>query len=103
MVTHLSDVLSLVKRLNTQLTPPVVSAEELQQEEENLQDIRELLRSVSSLVTTIGAKLGRSGEDLTEGLIHLHLKLSDMMWHIDQIDELLIKVINPHGPDDDDR
>ncbi len=45
----------------------------------------------------IGSPLNGFRSDITENMIYLHLKLSDSIWHIEQVHNLVKKTINPKG------
>lgn len=68
---------------------PFISQNEFEEEYENLSDLVQLPEQISELVHDIKELDIENIDPLVEKLIHLHLKLSDCIWHIDQVHELV--------------
>lgn len=91
MIAELKSVLSLLQEINSQCKSAVITQEEFEEETENLKDFKGLLNNLKKLVDSIEDSNKNKDEidSTVEQLIHLHLKLSDSIWHIEQIHELV--------------
>lgn len=88
----LRSILQLLEALNSRLKTPIISQSEFTEEYRNLDEFSELPRQIEALVGKLNQINTDDIETIIENLIHLHLKLSDCAWHIDQIHELVKRV-----------
>ncbi|MBH8605919.1 hypothetical protein [Thermoactinomyces sp. CICC 10522] len=89
MVDSLRSILELLEELNARCKTPIISRNEFKEEYENLNDFTQLQPQISELIHDIKELDVKNIDLIVEKLIHLHLKLSDCIWHIDQIHELV--------------
>jgi hypothetical protein len=85
-------ILQLLQDLNSRVKTPIISESEFTEEYENLDEFSELPRQIEVLVGKLKCVNSDDIDTIVENLIHLHLKLSDCIWHLDQIHELVKRV-----------
>jgi hypothetical protein len=97
MLDTLRRILSLIEDINSRASISAITQKEIDEEKANIEEFAEVLNSTSQLVDDIRMKLETSGSDVSDSMVYLQLKLSDIIWHIEQVHNLLKKTINPDG------
>lgn len=86
--------LSTISLINDSLNKPIITKEEFEEEEENIKKFAELTTNLISLLDCLKEKKTLNNVDLmNEKLVYLHLYYCDIIWHVDQIHELMTKII----------
>ena len=77
--------LEVFKKINNICKFEIVHLNEFLEQEENLKDFSNLLKEYEQILTNL-EKMNPSDEDtIIEEMIYLHLKLSDSIWHLNQV------------------
>lgn len=71
----------------------LLNEKEIIEEYENAKDFEEVLEKFYELITNFRNINTLEEKEITENLIHLHLVYSDLIWHHEQVHELIKKVI----------
>lgn len=90
--------LNILKKINKHSEKEEISEKEFSEEEENIKDFIKLKKDFDILLKELEAQ--ETFEDKTwrgDRLVDLHLKLSYAAWHIEQIHELVDKLVNIYG------
>ena len=82
-------VVEVLEDLNSKCKTPIISQDEFSEEYQNLEDFIEIPKQIEELVEKLKRTNEENIDSTVETLIYLHLKLSDCIWHIDQLHELV--------------
>jgi hypothetical protein len=94
--------LTILEKYNSHAIRSVISAEEFQEEKENIEDFVKLKKEFSELLTSIENKNNFDDKQwVADCLVYLHLKLSYSVWHIEQIHDLVDKLMKVYGEEVD--
>lgn len=69
--------------------------EELSEQDENIHDFNSLLQSVDKQISIL-EKVKHDNNATIEGLLLLRSKVLDFIWHYEQLDDLLLKLIRTY-------
>lgn len=96
MVDELRKVLELMKEANERCGNTIVSSDEFKEEEENLRDFSGIPAEITSLLIEMQSIPVADVDAFMSNMHRLHLKLSDSKWHIEQVHELVKKVLTSY-------
>jgi hypothetical protein len=86
--------LHALKMINQSLDDSLITSKELQEEEKNIKDFIKLKEDMRILLEKIQVKENLKNRIwVNERLIDLHLRFCDIIWHVDQLHELIDKII----------
>jgi len=90
MLSQLNETLQIINSLNkTDIMEEKINQNTLKEQQQNLQDLKVLLEKYSEIIKTIKNKDKIDKNDLTYFIAHVHAALIDLVWHIEEIDDLL--------------
>jgi hypothetical protein len=96
----LKRILYISKKMNDILPESVIIEKDLEEENENIEDYVELLKRIDLLVTTMEhTDLANNKAQATEQFVELSLSYSNVLWHVQQIDVLLKKIMGALPPE----
>jgi hypothetical protein len=87
MKNSLESILDLLIKINDQCKREVISKDVFDEEKQNIKDFEKVLSETPKLIESISNS--NDTNEIVEKLIYLHLNLSDSIWHIEQIHELV--------------
>ncbi|MED1793616.1 hypothetical protein P4V54_13105 [Brevibacillus nitrificans] len=89
MQNELKSIVELLQRLNNGCNQKVIGDDEVIEILEELQDFSSIPDEIAKILKGVKDTEIENVDEIVENLIHLHLKLSDSIWHIEQIHELV--------------
>jgi phage-related minor tail protein len=90
MLTQLSETLELINHFNkSDFVKKKIDQEALKEQQHNLSDLKKLLENYSKNIKMLGDKEKIERSDLTVFIVEVHASLMNLIWHIDEIDDLL--------------
>lgn len=92
MKRELLGTIDILSRINDFCSSRVISQVEIKEQKENLEDFDVMLDELLATLETLEDYRSLSVDDIVETLLQLHLKLSDYIWHVDQVHELVKKM-----------
>lgn len=93
MHEELSKTLDIILNLNNACAKKIITQEEINEQKDNLEDYKIIFFEIENILSKIERDNLDSVDDTVEALVQLHLKYSDYIWHIDQMHELVKKMI----------
>ncbi|MBA4502911.1 hypothetical protein [Marinobacterium marinum] len=93
MHEELSKTLNIILNLNDVCGKKIITQEEINEQKANLEDYQRMFFELDNILSRIERDELDSVDDTVEALVQLHLKYSDYIWHIDQIHELVKKMV----------
>lgn len=85
--------LNMLINLNKTIEKKFLSLQEQKREEKNLHDLEELFKTSQSLIDKLQNSKNKTRDELAEELVMLHLQFSNLIWHCEQIHELIRKAL----------
>ncbi len=93
MCKELESILFLLQNINNQMTKPIFTDKEIKEELENAADAKKLTLDINLLLRELTKTDKKETNLMIKNLILLHLKLSDSIWHIEQVHEMVKNLI----------
>lgn len=94
MLSQLNATLAAIKKLNeSKFVKKKLAEKEIEEQSKNLRDLEKLLTKYSETINELKNKKEIDINTIEYFFAHVHATLIDLIWHIDQIDELLIDLI----------
>jgi hypothetical protein len=87
----------ILRSLNDSCKSKIFNDEELSELDSNVEDFQKLLFELEKLLSVFEDTKNQSVDHQVENLIHLHLKYSDVIWHYDQVHEMIKKMAGNYG------
>jgi hypothetical protein len=98
MCKELESIMFLLQSINNQITKPIFTDKEIKEELDNAVDAKKLTLDINLLLRELAKTDIRETDSMIKNLILLHLKLSDSIWHIEQVHEM-VKTLIAKYPD----
>ncbi|AWB45584.1 hypothetical protein DCC85_16195 [Paenibacillus sp. CAA11] len=92
MQNELFRTYNILSSINDSCRVKVITQEELNEQHTNLKDFQVMITELRNTLSKLENSDSLSVDETVETLLQLHLKLSDYIWHIDQIHELVKKM-----------
>lgn len=89
-------LIELIKKLHVDNKMCIISDAVFKEEKENIQDFIEVEKRLNSVIYEL--KLTGHVEEIMSALIYIHLEILNYVWHIEQINELVKKIITYYDP-----
>ena len=86
------EILRIIKILNEK--KQAIESAEISEQESNIEDYEKLLKDIHKRIYKI-EKI-KSNNELIEEILLLRIKLLDIIWHYEQLDEMLLKLIQKY-------
>lgn len=94
---ELLNTLEVLKKINANRNSKIYKDNEIKEEEENIQDMKELYIRLSKVLEGFNEVLEYGNDDIImQQLIELHLVYSDFVWQYDQMHEMIKKIIKSY-------
>lgn len=88
--------LQILRNLNVRVGSKAISENEFLEEEENIARFIQVKKEFLELLKQMEKESDADHKTINEQLIHLHLKFSKTIWHLEQMQELVRKMISAY-------
>ncbi len=89
--------IQVLEILNKQIPYQAITKQEFNEEKENIGDLLVLQQKIDGLLEHLTNKEVVQNKDLVnEYLVHMYLNYSYMVWHFEQIDNLIKKILTTY-------
>jgi hypothetical protein len=89
----LKEIVLALCTFNARREVPIFSKDELEEELENIDDYNELLHEIDRLLLQINICAPNNKDAIGDLFVHLHIQLSNYVWHVGQIHDAVKKVL----------
>jgi len=96
IVTTLQKILSQIIELNNYTNKLLIDNKYLEEKKQNLIEFDNLKNQFNQKIKKLHSNLSLDNKNMQKELFDIHVKLFDINWHIDEINELIEKVIGQY-------
>lgn len=89
MLNQLEQIIELLEELNQKCSSNVIQSKEFFEIKDDLSDFSQVVSDLQNLLDSNSSLSASNIDEIVSLLIHIHLKLSDTVWHIDQVHSLV--------------
>jgi hypothetical protein len=93
------DTLNILEKINALLPEPIITQQDIIEEQENIEEHADLINEIITLIRNMNHADLNNKKNINYYLIHLHINYLSMIWHIEQMHNLIIKTMCAY-PDD---
>lgn len=89
MINQLEQIIKILEILNQKCTSDVIQTDEFSEVKDDLLDFSQVVADLQDLLDSCSSLTASNTDEIVSLLILIHLKLSDTVWHIDQVHSLV--------------
>jgi len=93
MENRLLLTLEIVERFNKKLGTKVISEKEFKEEKKNIGDFVKEIKNLDVRLKRIKESKLENYDTFAEELVELHINYSNLIWHFEQVHELIKKIM----------
>ncbi|MGB8367103.1 MAG: hypothetical protein WCD44_01980 [Candidatus Babeliales bacterium] len=97
MIEELNKILEMIKLLNQNIKKEIISKKRLKEEQVNINDFIILQQNMKKSLEKLISIDKNKSEKILIGLSDLNMDLHNVVWHIEQLHELIKKMIIYYG------
>ncbi len=92
MFLQLSETLEIIKKLNKNSLEKKIDQKLIEEQSKNLHDLKDLLEKFSKITKFMSEKNKVEVADMEYFFAHTHAALMNLVWHIEEMDNLLLEL-----------
>ncbi|PEA54983.1 hypothetical protein CON64_09860 [Bacillus pseudomycoides] len=89
---ELNTIFNIISEINKHYSDSLVSIETLEEEKDNLEDLKEIQQKIVGKLANFDKLNLNSPEDVSTFLVEIHLLLGDMEWQYQQLHEIIREI-----------